>query len=356
MIVNKYNTGGGGSGSTVVWNQTLSAGTEIAKITINGTQQNVYAPEGGGVGTSDYNNLQNKPQIGGVTLSGDTSLDTIGAVSKNMLQAGDIATITGTSEGSLVYNTVTAITLGDAWENDIKYLGGKFITAQADIPTELIEERTKIFDGKIYKETMPTSYNPMRIFIISGDTDVELEFWLGTSTSASTTFSELVDGQMYELDIVSNLNYRMKYFALKTGTKYQVGGYVSPYSYFSINTGYTAYDFDYAREGYYYKDTDYKPMGLVAGTHIKIVDGIISAENSVNVTGSTGVSVSTGGTISLNLSGGTGIAISNNGTAKVISVKNTVVQSNDINNIWKGTQAEYDALGTYDNNTFYIII
>lgn len=47
MIVNKYSKGGGGSGSTVNWNQQLSAGTQIARITIDGTPQNVYAPEGG---------------------------------------------------------------------------------------------------------------------------------------------------------------------------------------------------------------------------------------------------------------------------------------------------------------------
>lgn len=51
MIVNKYqgNGGGSGSGSTVSWRQDLSAGTQIARITINGTSQNVYAPEGGGM-------------------------------------------------------------------------------------------------------------------------------------------------------------------------------------------------------------------------------------------------------------------------------------------------------------------
>ena len=35
---------------------------------------------GGGGGTSNYNDLSNKPSIGGVTLSGDKSLSDLGAV------------------------------------------------------------------------------------------------------------------------------------------------------------------------------------------------------------------------------------------------------------------------------------
>lgn len=50
MIVNKYNNGGGsssgGTGSVVSWRQDLSAGTQIAQITINGSAQAVYAPSG----------------------------------------------------------------------------------------------------------------------------------------------------------------------------------------------------------------------------------------------------------------------------------------------------------------------
>ena len=39
--------GGSGTGSVVSWEQEVTAGTQIASITINGTSQNVYAPEGG---------------------------------------------------------------------------------------------------------------------------------------------------------------------------------------------------------------------------------------------------------------------------------------------------------------------
>lgn len=42
---------GGGSGSTVTWNQVVTGGTKIAEISIDGASTNVYAPEGG---DSDY--------------------------------------------------------------------------------------------------------------------------------------------------------------------------------------------------------------------------------------------------------------------------------------------------------------
>lgn len=43
-----YNiSGGGGGGSTVIWNQIQDSGTKIATIGINGTNTDVYAPSGG---------------------------------------------------------------------------------------------------------------------------------------------------------------------------------------------------------------------------------------------------------------------------------------------------------------------
>lgn len=51
------------------------------------------------------------------------------------------------------------------------------------------------------------------------------------------------------------------------------------------------------------------------------------------------------------LTAGTGIDITNN----VISVDAPVVQSQQITNIWSGTQQQYDALGTYHNDWLYFI-
>lgn len=52
-------TGGGGGGSIVGWNQiqTSTGATKIAEITIDGTKQDVYAPQGGGGGSSTLSGL-----------------------------------------------------------------------------------------------------------------------------------------------------------------------------------------------------------------------------------------------------------------------------------------------------------
>lgn len=60
--------------SKVQVNRITTAGTNIANIDIDGEVIKLYAPDGGGGGgggSSDYNDLSNKPQIEGVTLSGD---------------------------------------------------------------------------------------------------------------------------------------------------------------------------------------------------------------------------------------------------------------------------------------------
>lgn len=51
---------------------------------------------GGGGGTSDYNDLSNKPQIGGVTLSGNKSLADLG-ITDTTYTAGAGLTLTGTT-------------------------------------------------------------------------------------------------------------------------------------------------------------------------------------------------------------------------------------------------------------------
>lgn len=52
-------TGGGGGGSVVGWNQiqTSTSATKIAEITIDGTKTDVYAPQGGGGGSSTFAGL-----------------------------------------------------------------------------------------------------------------------------------------------------------------------------------------------------------------------------------------------------------------------------------------------------------
>ena len=52
------------------------------------------------------------------------------------------------------------------------------------------------------------------------------------------------------------------------------------------------------------------------------------------------------------LTAGDNIEITSAGTISVTGV----VASQYIANIWRGTQAEYDALQTYENNTLYVIV
>ena len=78
MIINFNNLGasggGSGSGSTVTWRQDLTAGTQIAQITINGTPQNVYAPSGG----SGSDIIQNYQIVSALTeVEGEESTSTL---------------------------------------------------------------------------------------------------------------------------------------------------------------------------------------------------------------------------------------------------------------------------------------
>lgn len=67
-------TGGGGGGDTVSWNQiqTSSAAVKIAKITINGSATDVYAPSGGGTVDQTFNSVSTNAQSG-VAIAGWTN-------------------------------------------------------------------------------------------------------------------------------------------------------------------------------------------------------------------------------------------------------------------------------------------
>ncbi len=84
-------------------------GTDSVTITAMGDVPSVDIPiaiitfpRGGsaGGGTGDYNNLDNKPQIGGVTLSGNKTLSQLGAAAASEL--GDVSELTTTAKTSAV--------------------------------------------------------------------------------------------------------------------------------------------------------------------------------------------------------------------------------------------------------------
>lgn len=101
MIVNKYQKGGGsGSGSTVTWQQTVTGGTKIARISIDGSGQDVFCPEGGSGSEVSYSQtLSAGTEIGQITIDG--SATTIYAPEG------------GSSEISLEYNKIREIEHND---------------------------------------------------------------------------------------------------------------------------------------------------------------------------------------------------------------------------------------------------
>lgn len=63
---------------SVSWTQNTTTGTKIAEINIGGTKTDVYAPTSGSGGTTDYNDLSNKPSINGVSLTGNKTSSDLG--------------------------------------------------------------------------------------------------------------------------------------------------------------------------------------------------------------------------------------------------------------------------------------
>jgi hypothetical protein len=92
-----------------------SGGTtgQVLKKVSNTDYDTEWANESGGGGTSDYTQLSNKPQINGVTLTGNKSLSDIGAASQSDLEA--LEDITG--DGQLSGFTATDLT---GAENELK--------------------------------------------------------------------------------------------------------------------------------------------------------------------------------------------------------------------------------------------
>jgi len=70
-------TGGGGTGSDIEWNQMQTEGIKIAEITIDDNTTEVFAPDG----VKDYLDLDNKPTINNVELSGNKTASDLGLAS-----------------------------------------------------------------------------------------------------------------------------------------------------------------------------------------------------------------------------------------------------------------------------------
>ena len=96
--------------STVGVTQIQSTGTKIATVNVDGTPTDLYAPSGGSGGTSDYSELENKPSIEGVTLSGNKTASDLGLDKARELTAAQYAAL---SEQEKMNGTTYFVTDGE---------------------------------------------------------------------------------------------------------------------------------------------------------------------------------------------------------------------------------------------------
>lgn len=78
--------------SAVSVTQVQSTGTKIATVTVDGTDTDLYAPSGSG-GTSDYEDLSNKPSINGTSLVGNKTSADLGIDQTEPIPIADIRAI-----------------------------------------------------------------------------------------------------------------------------------------------------------------------------------------------------------------------------------------------------------------------
>ena len=149
----------------------INSGKYLA-VGSDGNIELIDAPSGGEGGTSNYNSLTNRPQINGVTLTGnltasDLNLQPAGSYLTSVPKAtaavyGGIkaATATGSdtvpvrikSDGTLAVATYPSLTLSIANANT---LGG--IKADAKTSSDTVPVRIDSSTGKLYVQTYPTS-------------------------------------------------------------------------------------------------------------------------------------------------------------------------------------------------------
>ena len=92
---------------------------------------------GGGGGTSDYEDLDNKPQINNVELTGNKTLQQIGAASAT--DVSSLETRVGTAEGNITSLSSSVTSLGTRVgqaESDIDSLESQFNTAVSAVTTD----------------------------------------------------------------------------------------------------------------------------------------------------------------------------------------------------------------------------
>lgn len=206
-------------GTKVDKNQgTLNSGKYLA-VGTDGNVELVDAPSGGEGGTSNYNSLTNRPQINGVTLTGnktatDLNLQAAGNYLTSVPKAtsavyGGIKAATATasdtvpvrikSDGTLAVATYPVLATATSTA-----LGG--IKADAKTSSDTVPVRIDASTGKLYVQTYPTSGGDGSGYVLPQATSTELGGVKATlATSAYTD----------EVRINSNGNLVVQAYALK---------------------------------------------------------------------------------------------------------------------------------------------
>ena len=169
---------------------TVSKSGKVATITItdkNGTTT-AQISDGEGGGTGDYSDLTNKPQIGGVTLTGNVSLNDLGAAAES-----DIPVLT-----SLIDDTA-----GDG-DTDKVWSADKSASLLSEINTGTIEENLlrDELPGTSKTVTMDGNGNPTQI--VHSDNGTTIRTDVLTWTASSVTEVRTLSSGKY-IEIVTNL-------------------------------------------------------------------------------------------------------------------------------------------------------
>lgn len=124
--------------------------TVITAENLNEIQDAIIALEEAGGGTTDYNDLTNKPSIGGVTLTGNKSLSDLGIAAATAVPAA--ATATPASPGVAAVGTSTKYAREDhvhpfvvPSSDDVTWEGGDL--GQVTAPTDVTGAVEAVYDA-----------------------------------------------------------------------------------------------------------------------------------------------------------------------------------------------------------------
>lgn len=179
-------SGGGGEGSVVVWNQLVLSGTKIATITINGNSTDVYAPSGGGGTVSSI-------RMNGRAFVPDNGVIDLGTViTSHQDISGKADKVTGATAGNVaifasdggvadsgIHNSALALLPSD------NQFTGKNTFAQSIWTHGVV---LTDYSDAIYGRTGATNYAPIfRIYTNSADGKGDLNFGIDPGSGGTAT-------------------------------------------------------------------------------------------------------------------------------------------------------------------------